>query len=241
MIVVPSRYRAGKSATLEALGPDDNLIIATPADEVEAYSAAYPNVPIMEVPHGIGLARQAILTRAREEDWGRFWMIDDDITGTYRRTMHNLMRPCSMQDVLRGVSLIIGAEPRLAIAGINWQHRAWNAPIVETDRHVGAMVNIDPAAPIDYWDQHGEDLDVVLQAITGGWHTVRLSRWGYSTPSGGTVDGGAKPDYDAGKMEEGILALAAKWPFVEAVLDKKSGRLVAKVNWKALERMPVAP
>jgi hypothetical protein len=240
MIVVPTRLRAGKSATLKSLKGEDGVIIATPVDQRDAYAEAYPDFAQMEVPHGIGLARQAILERAREDGWGRFWMIDDDIYGTYRRTMHNRMRPVPLQEVVEGVGNLLARAYRrdnIAIAGINWRHRAWNSPMVALDRHVGAMVCIDPAAPINYWDQHGEDLDIVIQAILAGWHTVRLSQWGYSTPSGGTVPGGAKPDYDAGKMEEGVQALAAKYPFVSAVLNPRSGLLQARVDWKTLDGM----
>lgn len=237
MIVVPTRGRAGRSATLDVLAGGADVIIATPDDNADAYADAYPNTPIVPVPHGIGKARQVILERARYEGWGRFWMIDDDITGVFRRLEDNLLRACPMREALQAVEREI--EPlranRIAIAGLCWRQRAWSAPRAEFDRHVGAIVLIDPAAPVNYWERHGEDLDLVLQALAAGWSTVRFATYAYTTPSGGTVDGGAKPDYDAGAQEEGVLALAAKWPHVEARLSNRTGRLQARVDWKAAE------
>ncbi len=242
MIIVPTRYRAGKSATLAALQGRDYVLIATPADEVDAYAAAYPNTPVMEVPHGIGIARQVILEHMRLFG-APFWMLDDDITGAYGTTPHpdgtRRLHAVDIAEVVNGIEAVIAANgwERVAVAGPNWRHRAWSAPAIEEDRHVSQFVRIDPNGPANYWPHFAEDIEFCIKSILAGWHTYRINLFGFSSPQNGTLEGGCKPDYDNGAMEAGLSALAAEYPFVSTGLNNKTGLLKADIDWKMLDRM----
>lgn len=237
MIGVPSKGRAGKSATLAMLDEQDEVTVAVPVEEQSVYESIYPHFAILPVEEpGIGNARQALLTAARNDEWGAFWMLDDDITGFFWRVGRKLVRteigPALnlMEDVLSEQK--VGP---VALAGPQFRHRAWAGPDVEVDKHLRNVVHVEPQAPIDYPPILKEDLDVVLQALTQGWHTVRFNLVAFDSPQMGTSQGGCREDYDAGKLDDACRALVERWPgLVEYDLDNKTGRLTNRVNWKAV-------
>lgn len=237
-VVVPSVGRAGKSPTIDALKRRANVMVATP--EVEEYEDAYPWLThVLRVPYGVGKARQAVLEHARSKGWAPFWMIDDDILTVYAREADGpKLHRTALIPMLDSMDEFIGRPVNVALAGPNWRQRAWSSPAVEEDRHVGAIVRVNPEAPITYPEHMGEDLAVVMQAILAGWHTMRLSLWAYTTPAPATVDGGCRADYAAGRMEEGILTLVNQYPdFLSPELSVSTGTMRAKVDWKLLDQV----
>jgi len=242
VIGVPSRGRAGKSATLEALRGRDDVIVVCPPEEFGAYAAAYDFEMIMPDNPGIGIARQALLDHARDFNLGPFWMLDDDITGAFVRRDDKLVRfdlyeaLHSMENWL--IDNVMDGYHRVALAGPNFRHRAWSGPDVEWDKHLRNVVWVNPDAPINYWPHLKEDLDVVLQSLLAGWHTIRWNSFAFESPHMGSTEGGCKPDYDAGKLDEACRALVEKYPDVVSLkLDMDTGQLTNRVDWRKLRTM----
>lgn len=245
MIGVPSKGRAGKSATLAALRNRSDVVLAVPPEEASAYLDAYAQaVVIHPVAPGIGHARQRLLEFAREQGTGPFWMLDDDITGAFERDEQTrLLRPTSINEIIGSMEWQMAALASeisgLALAGPNFRHRAWSGPEMEWNKHLRNFVWVNPDAPIDYWPHLKEDLDVVLQALTKGWSTLLWNAYAFDSPQMGTSAGGCRDDYDAGKLDVACQALVEKWPgLVDLRLDGKTGRLTNRVNWKAVREAP---
>lgn len=248
MIGVPSKGRAGKSATLAALRGAEDIWVVCPEDEIEDYRVAYPWVTgIWGQTHpGVGMARQQLLTLARLYDTGPFWMLDDDITGAFARRKDGKFDRMDLGamifEMMEYFETDTLGQQRVALAGPNFRHRAWSGPGFEKDRHLRNFVWVNPEAPIDYWPHLKEDLDIVLQALTQGWATARTNLYAFDSPQMGTSQGGCRDDYDAGKLEEACRALVEKWPgVVELRIDPKTAQLTNRVNWKAARERWFAP
>jgi len=248
MIGVPSKGRAGKSVTLAALRDHgDEVWVVCPGDEIDVYRRAYPWITrIMEQSTpGIGTARQQLLTSARRNATGPFWMLDDDIEGTFERTGDGKLARTTlgallyhMEVELLEMGTLTEGVGHIALAGPNFRHRAWVGPDREWDKHLRNFVWVNTEAPIDYWPHLKEDLDVVLQALTSGWHTYRWNVYAFDSPRMGTSQGGCRDDYDSGKLDEACHALVEKWPDVVSLkLDTDTGHLTNRVDWRALRRM----
>lgn len=242
MIGVPSRGRAGKSATLDSLKHAGEVWVVCPEDEVAAYREAYPWVYrfLPQTTPGIGVARQQLLTAARRSATGPYWMLDDDITAVAIRLvggpLGNVVLPYFIQ-TLESV-LVPYRNEKIALAGPNFRHRAWTDPYgVHMDKHLRNFIRVNPNAPIDYWPHLKEDLDVVLQSLLAGWHTVLFNQFVFDSPMMGTTKGGCRDDYDAGKLDEACKALVDKWPGVVSLrLDDKNARLTNRVDWREVRR-----
>lgn len=238
-VYVPSKGRAGRSATLSSLSAEEHpaVWIVTPPEETAAYRDTYGSQSgwhvVPQAGDGIWGARQSILDHARIEG-RRFWMLDDDCTGAFWREGHRLKRS-SLWSVMLAMEDVVRAR-RVAVAmyGPNFRHRAWSGPVTEWDVHLRNFVNLDPAIPFDYWDNVKEDLDMVLQIITSGRHTLRFNAYAFDSPRMGTTDGGCWDDYLTGALDVASHELPGRWPgLVSMELDQKSGYVTNRVNWKA--------
>lgn len=241
MIVVPSYGRAGSSATLKALDGVENVIVAAVEEEADAYTAAYPLVPVTTVPRGIGPARQAILQLARRSGWGPFWMIDDDILSTSIRLVGGPLGNVPMPYFIETLESVLAPylNEKIALAGPNFRHRAWVDPYgVHMDKHLRAFVRVNPAAPFDYWPHLKEDLDATLTVLLRGWHTVMFNQFVFDTAQMGANDGGNSAAYERGELDEACKALVEKYPGVVSLrLNEETGQLESPVNWRRLREM----
>jgi hypothetical protein len=247
MIGVPSKGRAGRSQTLAAvLGqgidvPGHEVWIVCPAIEINAYRDAYPWVTYIwpQDGPGIGSARQTLLRHAREIGTGPFWMLDDDITSTSVKLVGGPMGKVALPHFLSMLDsvLVPYLNEKIALAGPNFRHRAWTDPYgVHMDVHLRNFIRVNPAAPIDYWPHLKEDLDVVLQALMAGWHTVLFNQFVFDSPQMGTSAGGCRDDYDAGLLDEACRALVEKWPGVVSLRITEEAQLTNRVDWREVRR-----
>lgn len=203
--------------------------------EEDAYRTEYPNATI--VTHdltGIGVIREAMLTLARSKPFA--WMVDDDVRNLFERTDGKLRRVTWRVALDRMEAEVASDWPTVALAGPSARQYAWSGPDRFFNRHVPQVVLINTAAPIDYWPHLLEDIDVVLQALTAGWHTLRWNVWAYEVPQMGTVKGGCWDDYQAGKQEQAMELLLARWreraPGLVGVRLNKRGYVQTVVRWK---------
>jgi hypothetical protein len=239
MIAVPSRGRSGKSATLEALRGRADVVIVAPVDDVEAYESAYDDFLVVpQTGKGIGGARQDILDFARAHDTGPYWMLDDDITAVFERDgvrFHKIHIDTALAFMEQQIAYV--DAQLLALAGPQFRHRAWTGDDVERDKHLRNFVRVNPAAPIEYWPWLKEDLDVVLQSLLAGWHTLRFNSIAFESPQMGSTPGGCQPDYAAGLLDEACQRLAGKYPgIVKVKLNMTTGAIESPVDWREVRR-----
>ena len=254
-VYVPSKGRVETSATLRALEsesyPDVRVIV--PPAEVDTYAARWKAQSggtatsgwHVSAQRGTGIqgARQTILEDARWSGDRNVWMLDDDISAVLRRkalppgygfervTFEQAFDAMVTTVALDGPDLVNGYE--IALAGPQFRQYAWSGPDVAVDVHLRNFILLDTAAPIEYPEYLKEDLDVVLQAITKGWHTLRFSSYAFTSPTMGTLDGGCSDDYADGLLEDATARIANRWPgIVTVVHDKKLDKFVNRVNWR---------
>lgn len=237
-VYVPSRGRAGGSSTLRTLSEEGvrDVWMMTPPEETRRYEAEYDRPALAQPGKGIGDARQAILTHAREEGLERYWMLDDDITGTfYRRGATRLVRESLVVVLSKMEHAIDGSGvQRVAAFGPEFRHRAWSGPPTVWDVNLRNFVCVNTAAPANYLPILKEDLDFALQVINAGWHTLRFNAFAFDSPRMGTTEGGCFDDYAAGLLDDSSKVLAERWPGIISLGLNADGYVESRVDWKAL-------
>ncbi len=245
-VYVPSKGRAGRASTLRSLSEEAHpaVWIVTPPEETQQYQEAYGSQSgwhvVPQRGEGIWGARQSILEHARVEAFAaggqRFWMLDDDCTGAFWRDAAYRLKRSSLSAIMTNMEDVVRRfEAPAAMYGPNFRHRAWSGPATEWDVHLRNFVNVDMAIPFDYWDNVKEDLDMVLQIITSGRHTLRFNAYAFDSPRMGTTEGGCWDDYLTGALDVASQLLPQRWPgLVSLELDDASGTVTNRVNWKAV-------
>lgn len=243
-IYVPSRGRVGRSSTLTSLAEEEHrdVVICTPPAERRAYRGQYAGLGwtvIAQDGEGIGPARQSILSHARLAGLDRFWMIDDDTRGAYIREGATRFKRSSISVIAAEMEAAISAMEQggargIAMFGPQFRHRAWGGDTLEVDVHLRNFVCASTDIEGDYWPLVKEDLDMVLQVITQGRHTVRFNVYAFDSPRMGTVDGGCFDDYAAGALDVATELLPKRWPGLVTIhLNPDTGYVENRVNWKA--------
>lgn len=237
-VYVPSKGRAGQSATLTSMSRDGvSASVLVPDAEASSYRAAHPDHNVIGTTmEGIGPTRQEILRQARVDGHPYIWLIDDDITGMFWRwsgKFHSAPWP----DALGWMAKEVGSWPTVAVAGPNHRQYAWSGPEHVANRGLRDVVLLKTDGPWDYWPFYLEDLDICLQALSAGSHTLRFNTVAYSAPGMGTLPGGCYDGYQAGALEDARRALHDRWeqlaPGLLSMLLHPKGYIQTKVKWNA--------
>lgn len=240
-VYVPSKGRVGRSATLSALLNESHpeVCVVVPQGEAGAYRGEYPFTVISQVGGpGIGNARQTALMNARAAGHESIWLIDDDTRASYRRRNGTGFERTGLSEAMAEMETLVygmvaagSAVP--AMYGPQFRHRAWQGPDAEWDVHLRNFINISTEGNLNYWPHVKEDLDMVLQIITRGGHTLRFNAYAFDSPTMGTLEGGCSDDYAAGALDEATLHLKEKWPEIVSMrLNEKEGRVENRVDWQ---------
>lgn len=243
-VYVPSKGRAGHSATLTALIQEghSDVTVVVPSGERASYTAVHDVRVIQQTSMGIGDARQTALTDARKREVETFWILDDDIRGCYRRRVGaTSFYRCDFRTLMDGIEAWIKewapvqSEPALKMAGPQFRHRAWAGPGWEWDKHLRNFVLIRTDVEAAYWPWVKEDLDFVLQVLGAGYRTLRFNEWAFDSPAMGSTEGGCFDDYARGALEDASRRLVDRWPGVVSMrLNERTGYIENVVDWKAV-------
>lgn len=185
-IFIPSKGRSSgpaKASTPDFLGASGLIYtLVVEAEEAGDYADAFPAARILSLPEsdqGIRFARQWILDYARAADIGRYWQIDDDLTG-FREidekdgrllavdAAYALARVERETDFGTKVALAgpdYAAFARMKLAALTWN--TWAAGCVLTSTDTG----------IDYDERFTvrEDIDFAVAHLVAGWETLLVS------------------------------------------------------------------
>lgn len=207
-IFVPSRGRAGRSATADLLqraGVPFTFMLEEP--ELLAYQNAYGDacayVTLPQPEQGIGYSRYHVLDLARRNGLDWFWMLDDDITGLYRgtqgATQHIRARLGDTKSVLKEAEAFVATLPEtVALATFVWREHMWQRRNPYDFNQFGAgmvLVHADRSHPCQYRQDFRtlEDVEFSLQLWYARKHVVQLNRFGFGTKTK-HHDGGISTD-----------------------------------------------
>lgn len=241
-IMIASKGRAGNSSTLELLDGHPVILFVEPQDE-EAYLKAYPKAQVLILSQndkGISFARRACLLHARSTKLKKFWMLDDDINGSFIVSNGKCKR-APFPLVLAGAQQELDKQD-LAIGALEYQQYAWASKkdfAFNSYCDVAVLIDVEKTRQINYRDGVKEDRDFVLQALSWGFRTARITKFAFSAPKNGSNKGGLHEAYKAGLEAAWSKKMVELWPGVCSLQTKNDGRPDVKISWK-LFRGPFA-
>lgn len=251
-ICIASKGRAGKSKTIAKLleeGATVNLYVEP--QDAEAYGRAYGGHPDMVPPpgkvvihvlpendQGITYVRKWILNRARELRVEWFWMLDDDISGMFRVEQGKCVK-APMVDVLRDAEELITKDPNpVAMGSLEYQQFAWSAkkPLKYNSYcEVAVLISVKNTMLINYRPDLKEDRDLVLQALSMGYCSMRTAWLAFGAPKNGSNEGGLHDAYKGGLERHWSAEMVRRWPGICTLHTKPDGRPDVKINWRAFK------
>lgn len=246
-VVIPSKGRP-EVPTLKLLPEDAEISIVVEPQDAAAYDAAGHGDRMLVLPandQGICYVRNWIQNLYAEYGW--FWMIDDDMTGFYRKGNKSTI-PCSASEALScmqdlAVRAKVSRLPNLAMVGLQYQQFLWSATkqLTADSRTlvcVGCYAPITSTFSYDYDLPCKEDIDFLVQLLTSGYNTLRSEMFGFSCPGIGSNSGGLDAEYEQGTDRESVMAFYKKWgDDVCKPQTKKNGSTDIKVFWQRLSSL----
>jgi hypothetical protein len=198
-----------------------------------------------ENDQGLAYVRNWIIAHARAATGGGWiWMLDDDITRFFRVEGARCV-PAPAGAVLRAAEAQIAARPGATLGALEYQQYAWRAtgkPALNGYCDVAVCVHTGRFRGHFRADMDLKlDRDIVLQVLTTGGHTVRVTDHAFAAPKNGSNKGGLYDDYaQDGREAEASRRLAAAWPGLVTAIVKPDGRPDAKINWRAFSARAAA-
>lgn len=169
----------------------------------------------------------------------RHWILDDNISGTYRRWKARKI-PCSSGPALATCERFVDRYQNVAIAGLNYfmfsANRTVQPPFYLNVRVYSCLL-IRNDLPYRWRGRYNEDTDLCLQVLSGGWCTVLFNAflvWKMTTM---TMKGGNTAELYQG---DGRLRMARSlekaWPgIVETKRRFQRPQHVIKGAWKGFD------
>lgn len=241
-IYIPSKGRADACLTARFLAADKvPFSVVVEPQEADAYREAQGADRVLVLPFsnlGLGSvpARNWIWEHAAAAGAERHWVIDDNITGLWRRWRARKIR-CDAGAALRAVEDFADRYDNLAIAGLNYFMFAANKaklPPYFLNAHVYSCMLIESRLPFRWRGRYNEDADLCLQVLSAGLCTVLVNAflaWKITTM---TMKGGNTQELYGG---DGRLKMARSleraWPYVVKTA-RRFGRPqhVVKASWR---------
>lgn len=217
-LIICSKGRSGTAKFLQYLNEEKfPATVLVEWHELHAYSNAFQKLKIVTIPErdkGLGWARNKAKRHMENEGHDAFWLIDDDMTGFFRREGTKLIKA--------GMEVFDAAEKQFEEAGIaygslEYRQFAWSAtkPLIMNsfcdgcyyiDNVLTAGINFDHNLPGKV------DRDFAMQVIRAGKKTARTTMFAFSTPACGSNAGGQKEImYDAGLADVSCKMMIEKW------------------------------
>jgi hypothetical protein len=243
-IFIPSKGRADTARLLLMPLPRERINIVVEPQDYAIYNAHHHIFKIHTLPEnskGITYVRNWIKTYTENNNIHKYWQLDDDITGFYKREGTKMLRS--------DISVLDEAEKQfepLALAALEYQQIAWSATReVQTNGYCDVCVWVNNTRTFGMrYDAHvegKEDRDFALQVIAQGERTGRSTLYAFSAPKNGSNEGGLKDIfYDVeGREAECTRRMIEKWPGVCTANVKPDGRPDCKINWRAVGKPSV--
>lgn len=243
-VYLPSKGRVNHCPTvrflLEANVPF-HLVVESP--EADAYIARFGAEHVLVLPfHDLGLgsipARNWIWEHAKIAGAERHWVIDDNITGFFRRYRGKRMY-VDAGIALRVCEDLTDRYENIAVSGLNYYmfvpDDVKRAPL-QVNCHVYSCMLINTDLSYRWRGRYNEDTDLCLQVLSSGyWCTVLLNTFLADKENTMVAKGG---NTDALYQGDGRLKMARSlermWPGVVET-KRRFHRPQHVVNWKKFD------
>jgi len=244
-VYVISKGRADRCLTARFLVKDRvPFQLVVEPHEKELYAAEFGAERLLVLPFsnlGLGSipARNWVWEHAKESGAERHWILDDNISGIWRRWRARKIR-CSAGPALRACESFVDRYENVAVAGLNYYMFAVNKnkmPPFFLNVHAYSCLLIRNDLPYRWRGRYNEDTDLCLQVLSGGWCTVLFNAflaWKMTTMTmrGGNSDELYKGD---GRLKM-ARALERKWPYVVETRRRfRRPQHVVRDAWKGFD------
>lgn len=244
-VFILSKGRADKQyATTISLLEASNIpyTVFVEPQELELYKKAFPLaegfVTLKEGTTGEANVRQSILEYAREQKIPAYWQLDDNIRA-FNRVDNRRVGKVTAKEVLMAIEGLFDRYERIGMASADHQQVAWAQVKPFTfNRGTWCCVLTSTEAPINYdlTLPMRCDVDIVLQVLTSGWHTIVSHKWCMTKPSAGKSPvGGLHDVYRDGRHNQGAIMVAKKWGKYVQLKERDAGMLNSAIVWKELK------
>ena len=246
-IFIPTKGRFNNCKTAELLGSISNMWLVVEPQELEKYKANYSDFNYIELPEndkGITYVRNFILNFSNKMGYDWFWMLDDDISGIFRREGTKLIRD---NNALYSTEDLI--DNNTGQISLEYRQFAWSASrdfILNNYNDVCVCINAKKAIEnnISYREYVSlkEDRDFTMQVIKSGLDVKRSTLSAFSAPKNGSNEGGLKNVYDtSGRELEASKRMVELWGENICKLQVKSdGRQDVKIMWKEINSTQIS-
>lgn len=243
-LFIPSKGRAANCKFIQAInGQKVNCIVVVEKEDYEAYSELYKNVNYMILPEsnqGISYVRNYIKKHATETGLSHYWMVDDDVSGIFKREGTKLIR--IEFEGLQEIENRFKSFEETGICSLEYSQFAWSAskPLVKNSFcDVFVFINVENTKGIEYrkYLEGKEDRDFAMQIVDKDFKTYRSTEFAFSAPKNGSNKGGLKESfYDVGGREKVCSErMVETWgQDVCGINIKPDGRIDVKINWNNL-------
>jgi hypothetical protein len=240
-IFIPTKGRFNNCKTAELLGSISNMWLVVEPQELEKYKANYSDFNYIELPEndkGITYVRNFILNFSNKMGYDWFWMLDDDISGIFRREGTKLIRD---NNALYTAENLIGNNT--GQISLEYRQFAWSATkefVLNSYNDVCVCINVQVAKKNDIKYREyltlKEDRDFTMQIIKAGYDVKRTTLSAFTAPKNGSNEGGLKCVYDtSGRELEASKRMVEIWgENICRLKTKPDGRKDVKIMWKEI-------
>lgn len=244
-VYVISKGRSDRCLTarfLEKDGVPFKLVVEP--QERELYAAQHGKerlavLPFSNLGQGSIPARNWVWKDAKDSGAERHWILDDNISGLYRRWRARKIR-CVAGVALAACEDFVDRYENVAVAGLNYFMFAPNkmkVPPFFLNVHVYSCLLIRNDLPHRWRGRYNEDTDLCLQVLSDGWCSVLFNAFlAYKMPTMTMKGGNTAELYKGDGRLKMARSLERAWPGVVTTQRRfQRPQHVVKGAWRAFD------
>ncbi|MCP4897336.1 MAG: hypothetical protein GY906_10230 [bacterium] len=227
-IYIPSKGRFENCRTATWLTDSEvpfSLVVELP--EADEYASRYPTAQVLVLPfqdQGITASRNWIWDHAHAAGAKRHWQFDDDMYDIARYSQGKRISEPDPGAVLAMLEDFTDRYSNVALSGLRTQ--VWGGKVtapISINTMVYCMFLVLNDLPYRFRGL-GEDTDIALQVLSGGWCTILFNQYQFRAVASGIQKGGLTDDYarDDGRLKRARF-LEREWPGLVRV-ERGDGR-----------------
>ncbi len=246
-VISKGRWNTRHTAkALEKLGIPYKIVVEP--QEYGDYSAVIEPKKILRLPfsnlgQGSIPARNWVWEHAIKSGAARHWILDDNMTGFYRRNNNAKIR-VTEENPFSDCERFSDRYSNVAISGLNYFMFASNKDVVPPfylNTRVYSCILIKNDIPYRWRGRYNEDTDLCLRALKDGWCTVLFNAFLVLKMTTMTVKGGNTDELYAG---DGRLLMAQSLQQqhpLHVKITQKWGRWQHHVNYRDFKKNKLVP
>lgn len=222
-VYIPSKNRASTCTTpglLASFGIPYQIVVEPQL--VRDYADVHGADKVLELPFrdkGLAASRNWIKERAdHQASW--HWQIDDDLRSFYIWVGGKAVK-CSAEDALTKTEEFVTRYTNVGIAGMRSSVFKPKTPF-QVNQQVYTCFMVNSAIPYMWRSDCQEDTDYSLQVLTGGWCTILINFYSFSSAPKMTPGGCTEVHYGQDGGARKLRNLQRHWPYLIPNLKRGS-------------------